>query len=47
MKTVLCYGDLLTWGYIPDGSGRHALKDRWPQVLQAELGTAFMSLPMV
>ncbi|CAN7460020.1 SGNH/GDSL hydrolase family protein [Phyllobacterium sp. LjRoot231] len=39
MKTVLCYGDSLTWGYIPDGSGRHALKDRWPQVLQAELGT--------
>lgn len=39
MKTVLCYGDSLTWGYIPDGSGRHALKDRWPQVLQAEFGT--------
>ncbi|SDP87116.1 SGNH/GDSL hydrolase family protein [Phyllobacterium sp. OV277] len=39
MKTVLCYGDSLTWGYIPDGSGRHALEDRWPQVLQAELGS--------
>ncbi|QND52828.1 SGNH/GDSL hydrolase family protein [Phyllobacterium sp. 628] len=38
MKTVLCYGDSLTWGYKPDGSGRHALADRWPQVLQAELG---------
>jgi lysophospholipase L1-like esterase len=38
MKTVLCYGDSLTWGYIPDGSGRHALKDRWPAVLQAVLG---------
>ncbi len=38
MKTVLCYGDSLTWGYSPDGSGRHALKDRWPQVLQTELG---------
>lgn len=38
MKTVLCYGDSLTWGYIPDGSGRHALKDRWPEVLQVELG---------
>ncbi|PSH63218.1 SGNH/GDSL hydrolase family protein [Phyllobacterium sophorae] len=38
MKTVLCYGDSLTWGYIPDGSGRHAFRDRWPQVLQAELG---------
>ncbi|MBA8902708.1 MULTISPECIES: SGNH/GDSL hydrolase family protein [unclassified Phyllobacterium] len=40
MKTVLCYGDSLTWGYIPDGSGRHALEDRWPQVLQAELGNS-------
>ncbi len=40
MKTVLCYGDSLTWGYIPDGSGRHAFKDRWPHVLQAELGDA-------
>ncbi|MGO4449561.1 SGNH/GDSL hydrolase family protein [Phyllobacterium sp. TAF24] len=40
MKTVLCYGDSLTWGYIPDGSGRHALEDRWPQVLQAELGSS-------
>jgi len=39
MKTVLCYGDSLTWGYIPDGSGRHALEDRWPQVLQAALGS--------
>ena len=38
MKTVLCYGDSLTWGYIPDGSGRHALRDRWPEVLQTELG---------
>ncbi|MRG55440.1 arylesterase [Phyllobacterium sp. SYP-B3895] len=40
MKTVLCYGDSLTWGYRPDGSGRHARKDRWPEVLQAELGEA-------
>jgi lysophospholipase L1-like esterase len=38
MKTVLCYGDSLTWGYIPDGSGRHVLEDRWPQVLQEKLG---------
>ena len=38
MKTVLCYGNSLTWGYVPDGSGRHALKDRWPEVLQTELG---------
>ncbi|GLS29700.1 Lysophospholipase L1 [Mesorhizobium albiziae] len=39
MKTVLCYGDSLTWGYDAVGPGRHALADRWPSVLQAALGT--------
>lgn len=38
MKTILCYGDSLTWGYDASGPGRHALEDRWPSVLQAELG---------
>jgi lysophospholipase L1-like esterase len=38
MKTVLCYGDSLTWGYDPAGGGRHAAQDRWPNVLQASLG---------
>lgn len=38
MKTVLCYGDSLTWGYNAQGPSRHALEDRWPSVLQAELG---------
>lgn len=38
MKTVLCYGDSLTWGYDAAGPGRHAFKDRWPSVLQKELG---------
>ncbi|MCR5859790.1 SGNH/GDSL hydrolase family protein [Mesorhizobium sp. J428] len=38
MKTVLCYGDSLTWGYDPDGPGRHAFENRWPSVLQAGLG---------
>ncbi|WP_315928007.1 SGNH/GDSL hydrolase family protein [Mesorhizobium sp. SP-1A] len=38
MKTVLCYGDSLTWGYDTAGPGRHALEDRWPSVLQARLG---------
>lgn len=39
-KTVLCYGDSLTWGFDPEGGARHALEDRWPSVLQAELGGA-------
>jgi lysophospholipase L1-like esterase len=38
MKTVLCYGDSLTWGYNAEGPDRHALKDRWPSVVQSELG---------
>jgi lysophospholipase L1-like esterase len=38
MKTVLCYGDSLTWGYSAEGPGRHAYEDRWPSVLQARLG---------
>lgn len=38
MKTVLCYGDSLTWGYDPEGPGRHAYETRWPSVLQAGLG---------
>ncbi len=40
MKTVLCYGDSLTWGYNAEGPSRHAYADRWPSVLQAELGAA-------
>lgn len=39
MKTVLCYGDSLTWGYSAEGPARHAHEDRWPNVLQAALGT--------
>jgi len=38
MKTVLCYGDSLTWGYAAGGGGRHAYADRWPSVLEAALG---------
>ena len=38
MKTVLCYGDSLTWGYDAATLGRHALADRWPSVMQVDLG---------
>jgi lysophospholipase L1-like esterase len=37
-KTVLCYGDSLTWGFDADNLGRHAFEDRWPSVLQKALG---------
>ena len=39
VRTVLCYGDSLTWGYDAEGPDRHAPADRWPNVLQAALGT--------
>lgn len=39
MKTVLCYGDSLTWGFDAEGGpGRHDFADRWPSVLEAGLG---------
>jgi lysophospholipase L1-like esterase len=38
VKTIVCYGDSLTWGYDATSLGRHALEDRWPSALKAELG---------
>ena len=38
MKTVLCYGDSLTWGVDAENRTRHAYEDRWPSVLQKALG---------
>lgn len=38
MKTILCYGDSLTWGHSAELQGRHVYEDRWPSVLQAALG---------
>lgn len=38
MKTILCYGDSLTFGADPDTEGRHEFEDRWPSVLEAGLG---------
>lgn len=38
MKNILCYGDSLTWGFDAETGGRHHFEDRWPTVLQHELG---------
>jgi lysophospholipase L1-like esterase len=38
MKTILCYGDSLTWGSDAATGGRHAHADLWPTVLQGALG---------
>jgi len=38
MKTILCYGDSITWGYDPRDGSRYPFEQRWPGVQQAELG---------
>lgn len=38
MKTILCYGDSNTWGYIPGAAKRYASDQRWAGVLQGILG---------
>ncbi len=37
MKTILCYGDSLTWGTDAASGGRHPRRDRWPHVLAGAL----------
>jgi len=36
-KSILCYGDSITWGYNPKDGSRLPPEDRWPRVLEAEL----------
>jgi lysophospholipase L1-like esterase len=38
MKTILCFGDSLTWGTDAATGGRHSYADRWPSSLKAHLG---------
>lgn len=38
MKTVLAFGDSLTWGADPQTGLRHPRQFRWPEVLRSELG---------
>lgn len=40
MKTILAYGDSLTFGTNAETQSRHAYEDRWPSVLEQELGGA-------
>ena len=37
-KTVLCYGDSITWGYNPSNQDRMAANERWSGVLGKGLG---------
>jgi lysophospholipase L1-like esterase len=45
MKTVLCYGDSLTWGVDAENRSRHAHEHRWPSVLQKALGHGVRVIP--
>ena len=45
MKTILAYGDSITWGHDAEGNGRHAHEDRWPSVLQKALGHGVRVIP--
>ena len=43
-KTVLCFGDSLTWGFDPRGGAnlvRYGFTERWTRLLQAELGSSY------
>lgn len=39
-KTILCFGDSITWGRVPLGE-RYERSKRWPNILQKELGESF------
>ncbi|RLQ87881.1 SGNH/GDSL hydrolase family protein [Notoacmeibacter ruber] len=41
MKTILAFGDSLTWGFDGPTRTRHPFEKRWPNVLQSELGGGF------
>lgn len=45
MKTVLCFGDSLTWGFTPGTGVRHRYQDRWTSVLQKGLGHGVRVIP--
>jgi lysophospholipase L1-like esterase len=40
-KSVLCFGDSNTWGYIPLTAGRLPRAERWPGILQKSLGESY------
>lgn len=41
MKTVLCYGDSNTWGFVPNGNRRYGPDERWPGLLRTRLPEGF------
>ena len=47
MKTILVYGDSLTWGIIPDTRNRFAFDQRWPGVMENKLNAAGLRVRVV
>ena len=45
MKTILCYGDSNTYGYIPETGMRYPRDVRYPGRLQMLLGTGIRTSP--
>jgi lysophospholipase L1-like esterase len=45
MPVIVVFGDSNTWGYDPATGGRFPRAQRWPSVLQRELGPDFEVIP--
>jgi lysophospholipase L1-like esterase len=46
VKTLVCFGDSNTWGYVPGSDGeRLPYEQRWPTILQRELGDEWLVIP--
>src|SRR5262245_40695021 len=41
MRTVMCFGDSLTWGFNPTDGTRYPYEERWPGVMEAALGDEY------
>lgn len=40
-QSILCYGDSNTWGYVPLSAARLERAERWPTLLQSNLGHGY------
>lgn len=40
-KSILCFGDSLTWGFEAGTWKRHPFEVRWPNAMQANLGSGY------
>ena len=45
-KTILCYGDSNTWGWIPENGERYSEKERWPAILAERFRDSYNVIEM-